>query len=86
MTSNTYGGGGIKLTLLFTLIAHNPFRVCDYMGNMITDVKKYDINRRVYLPKWVEEDLGLVPGESYVTFDKEGTEVVRLRKVKIVYD
>tara|TARA_B100000586_G_C20106689_1_gene427729 strand:- start:1540 stop:1710 length:171 start_codon:yes stop_codon:yes gene_type:complete len=56
------------------------------MGNMITDVKKYDINRRVYLPKWVEEDLGLVPGESYVTFDKEGTEVVRLRKVKIVYD
>ena len=24
----------------------------------ITDVKKYDINRRIYLPKWVEEDLG----------------------------
>ena len=68
------------------LITHNPFRVCDYMGNMITDVKKYDINRRIYLPKWVEEDLGLVPGESYVTFDKEGTDIVRLRKVKIVYD
>ena len=31
------------------------------MNEPVTDVKKYDINRRIYLPKWVEEDLGLVP-------------------------
>lgn len=55
------------------------------MGNMnepVTDVKKYDINRRIYLPKWVEEDLGLMPGQSYVTFVQDGRNIV-IKKVSI---
>ena len=55
------------------------------MGNMneqVTDVKKYDINRRIYLPKWVEEDLGLMPGQSYVTFVQDGNNIV-IKKVSI---
>jgi len=75
----------IKLTPINSLITHNPFRVSDYMGNMnepVTDVKKYDINRRIYLPKWVEEDLGLMPGQSYVTFVQDGRNIV-IKKVSI---
>ena len=75
----------IKLTLRNNLITHNPFRVSDHMGNMseqVTDVKKYDINRRIYLPKWVEEDLGLMPGQSYVTFVQDGSNIV-IKKVSI---
>ena len=81
-----------KINTTIRLITHNPFRVCDYMVNMsesITDVKKYDINRRVYIPKWVEEDLGLIPGQSYVTFVQkecdDGKNIV-IKKVKIVFD
>ena len=47
-----------------------------------TDVKKYDINRRIYLPKWVEEDLGIIPGQSYVTFVQDGKNIV-IKKVSI---
>ena len=47
-----------------------------------TDVKKYDINRRIYLPKWVEEELGINPGESYVTFVRNGEDVV-IKRVSI---
>jgi|TARA_B100000809_G_scaffold266151_1_gene327559 hypothetical protein len=75
----------IKLTLRNNLITHNPFRVSDYMGNMseqVTDVKKYDINRRIYLPKWVEEDLGLMPGQSYVTFVQDKNNIL-IKKVSI---
>ena len=66
----------------------------DYLKNLginaielmpITDVKKYDINRRIYLPKWVEEDLGLVPGECYVTFIQRGENIV-IKKVSISID
>tara|TARA_B100001146_G_scaffold223398_1_gene237926 strand:- start:1244 stop:1420 length:177 start_codon:yes stop_codon:yes gene_type:complete len=55
------------------------------MGNMseqVTDVKKYDINRRIYLPKWVEEDLGLMPGQSYVTFVQDKNNIL-IKKVSI---
>ena len=55
------------------------------MNMPITDVKKYDINRRIYLPKWVEEDLGLVPGECYVTFIQRGENIV-IKKVSISID
>ena len=48
----------------------------------VTDVMKYDINRRIYLPKWVEEELGITPGESYVTFVRKGTDIV-IKKVSI---
>ena len=48
----------------------------------VTDVKKYDINRRIYLPKWVEEDLGINPGESYVTFVRKGDDIV-IKRVSI---
>ena len=48
----------------------------------VTDVKKYDINRRIYLPKWVEEELGITPGESYVTFVRNGKDVV-IKRVTI---
>ena len=46
------------------------------MNEPVTDVKKYDINRRIYLPKWVEEDLGIIPGQSYVTFVQDGNNIV----------
>ena len=75
----------IKLTVNISLNTHNPFRVYDYIGIMnepVTDVKKYDINRRIYLPKWVEEDLGLIPGQSYVTFVQDGSNIV-IKKVSI---
>ena len=52
------------------------------MSEPVTDVKKYDINRRIYLPKWVEEDLGIIPGQSYVTFVKDGKNIV-IKKVSI---
>ena len=52
------------------------------MKEQVTDVKKYDINRRIYLPKWVEEDLGLVPGQSYVTFVQDGSNIA-IKKVSI---
>ena len=55
------------------------------MSMPITDVKKYDINRRIYLPKWVEEDLDLVPGECYVTFIQRGENIV-IEKVSISID
>ena len=58
---------------------------CKNMSMPITDVKKYDINRRIYLPKWVEEDLGLVPGECYVTFIQRGENIV-IKKVSISID
>ena len=48
----------------------------------VTDVKKYDINRRIYLPKWVEEDLGINPGESYGTFVRKGDDIV-IKRVSI---
>ena len=48
----------------------------------VTDVKKYDINRRIYLPKWVEEDLGINPGESYDTFVRKGDDIV-IKRVSI---
>ena len=75
----------IKLTVNISLNTHNPFRVYDYidiMNEPVTDVKKYDINRRIYLPKWVEEDLGLIPGQSYVTFVQDGNNIV-IKKVSI---
>ena len=52
------------------------------MNEPVTDVKKYDINRRIYLPKWDEEDLGLIPGQSYVTFVQDGNNIV-IKKVSI---
>ena len=52
------------------------------MNEPDTDVKKYDINRRIYLPKWVEEDLGIIPGQSYVTFVQDGKNIV-IKKVSI---
>jgi len=52
------------------------------MNMPVTDVKKYDINRRIYLPKWVEEDLGINPGESYVTFVTKGDDIV-IKRVSI---
>ena len=52
------------------------------MNEPVTDVKKYDINRRIYLPKWVEEDLGIIPGQSYVTFVQDGKNIV-IKKVSI---
>ena len=52
------------------------------MGPAVTDVKKYDINRCIYLPRWVEEELNLVAGETYVTFVKNGNEVL-IKKVSI---
>ena len=55
------------------------------MGMPITNVKKYDINRRIYLPKWVEEDLELVPGECYVTFIQSGKNIL-IKKVSITVD
>ncbi|MDG1544972.1 MAG: hypothetical protein P8R32_01815 [Candidatus Poseidoniia archaeon] len=55
------------------------------MSMPITDVKKYDINRRIYLPKWVEEELALVPGECYVTFIQRGENIV-IKKVSISID
>ena len=75
----------IKLTVNISLNTHNPFRVYDYIAIMNepgTDVKKYDINRRIYLPKWVEEDLGIIPGQSYVTFVQDGKNIV-IKKVSI---
>ena len=48
----------------------------------VTDVKKYDINRIIYLPKWVEEDLGINPGESHVTFVRIGDDIV-IKRVSI---
>ena len=75
----------IKLTVNISLNTHNPFRVYDYidiMNEPVTDVKKYDINRRIYLPKWVEEDLGIIPGQSYVTFVQDGKNIV-IKKVSI---
>ena len=77
--------GVIKLTVNISLNTHNPFRVYDYIAIMnepVTDVKKYDINRRIYLPKWVEEDLGIIPGQSYVTFVQDGKNIV-IKKVSI---
>ena len=68
--------------------SQNPVRVvtsCKNMSMPITDVKKYDINRRIYLPKWVEEDLDLVPGECYVTFIQRGENIV-IKKVSIIID
>ena len=52
------------------------------MNEPVTDVKKYDINRRIYLPKWVEEDLGIIPGQSYVTFVQDRKNIV-IKKVSI---
>jgi len=52
------------------------------MNMPVTDVKKYDINRRIYLPKWVEEELGITPGESYVTFVRNGKDVL-IKRVSI---
>ena len=52
------------------------------MGPAVTDVKKYDINRRIYLPRWVEEELNLVAGETYATSVKSGDEVL-IKKVAI---
>ena len=52
------------------------------MNMPVTDVKKYDINRRIYLPKWVEEELEITPGESYVTFVRNGKDVV-IKRVSI---
>ncbi len=49
------------------------------MGEPVTDVKKYDVNRRIYLPRWVEEELELIPGKSYVTFIEANGEVVMKR-------
>ena len=75
----------IKLTVNISLNTHNPFRVYDYIAIMnepVTDVKKYDINRRIYLPKWVEEDLEIIPGQSYVTFVQDGKNIV-IKKVSI---
>ena len=53
--------------------------------NPLAEVKKYDPHRRVYLPRWVEEQLGLVPGESYVTFVPK-TGDITIRKVSISLD
>lgn len=53
--------------------------------NPLAEVKKYDPHRRVYLPRWVEEKLGLMPGESYVTFVPNGDEIT-IRKVSISLD
>ena len=75
----------IKLTVNISLNTHNPFRVYDYIAIMnepVTDVKKYYINRRIYLPKLVEEDLGIIPGQSYVTFVQDGKNIV-IKKVSI---
>ena len=55
------------------------------MSMQITDLMKYDINRRLYLPKLGEEDLGLVPGECYVTFIQRGENIV-IKKVSISID
>ena len=52
------------------------------MAPAVTDVKKYDTNRRIYLPRRVEEELNLVAGEPYVTFVKNGNEVL-IKKVAI---
>jgi bifunctional DNA-binding transcriptional regulator/antitoxin component of YhaV-PrlF toxin-antitoxin module len=52
------------------------------MNTPVTDVKKYDINRRIYLPKWVEEELEITPGSSYVTFVQNGEDVV-IKRVSI---
>ena len=52
------------------------------MVQNVTDVKKFDMNRRIYLPRWVEEELNLVAGETYVTFVKNGNEVL-IKKVSI---
>ena len=52
------------------------------MNQPVTDVKKYDMNRRIYIPKWVEENLGLSPGQSYVTFVQDGRNIV-IKKVSI---
>ena len=75
----------IKLTVNISLNTNNTFRVYDYIAIMnepVTEVKKYDINRRIYLPKWVEEDLGIIPGQSYVTFVQDGKNIV-IKKVSI---
>ena len=52
------------------------------MVQNVTDVKKFDMNRRIYLPRWVEEELGLQAGESYVTFVQEGASIC-IKKVAI---
>ncbi len=52
------------------------------MVQNVTDVKKFDMNRRIYLPRWVEEELGLQAGESYVTFVQEGNSIC-IKKVAI---
>ena len=52
------------------------------MNEPVTDVKKYDINRIIYLTKLVEEDLGIIPGQSYVTFVQDGKNIV-IKKVSI---
>ena len=62
-----------------TLLGHEGWQG---MGPAVTDVKKYDMNRRIYLPRWVEEELNLVAGETYVTFVKNGNEVL-IKKVAI---
>ena len=62
-----------------TLLGHEGWQD---MAPAVTDVKKYDINRRIYLPRWVEEELNLVAGETYVTFVKNGNEVL-IKKVSI---
>ena len=51
----------------------------------ITDVKKYDIQRRIYLPKWVEEELEVIPGKNYVTFLPKNGDIV-IKKVNISLD
>ena len=51
----------------------------------ITDVKKYDKFRRVYLPRWVEEELGLIPGKNYVTFVSKNGDIT-IKKVNISLD
>ena len=62
-----------------TLLGHKGWQG---MAPAVTDVKKYDMNRRIYLPRWVEEELNLVAGETYVTFVKSGDEVL-IKKVAI---
>ena len=52
------------------------------MSEPVTDVKKYDINRRIYLPKLVEEDSGILPRQSYVTFVHDGQNIV-IKKLSI---
>ena len=51
----------------------------------LAEGKKYDQHRRIYLPRWVEEQLGLTPGVSYVTFIPEG-DTITIRKVSISLD